>query len=193
MTGRGANDGSALEPPTFDPRHDARFQRGYQHGDAPRPPARAPLIGAPPAPARPAEPSWPDLLDGVRPGGDPGGDPTDSDLSDTDPLDTDPFDADAFQDEFASPKKNPFIVSLWTASILFVVAALTLQWQAATNAFANYSYSGNGPVPFGMLLQQLSYSITPPILIASLVTMAGLLFWHAWTWQARRGTITRPD
>ena len=185
MTGPGETGG---DPPAFDPRHDARFQRGYQPGDAPRDPARAPRIGAPPAAARPAEPTWPDLVGGVHPAGDHVGDAADSD-----PLDTEPFDADAFQDEFASPKKNPFIVSLWTASILFVVAALTLQWHAATNAFANYSYSGSGPVPFGMLMQQLSYSITPPVLIASLVTMAGLLFWHAWAWQARRGTITRPD
>ncbi|WP_104162973.1 hypothetical protein [Cryobacterium sp. N22] len=156
--------------PAFDPRHDARFQRGYQPGDASRPPARPParpgLIGKPPAnPAATAAAGADDALDD---------------------LDTLAFDGDTFQDELEGPRWNPFIVLLWVLGVVFTVAAVTLQAQAATYSFAGYSYNGNGPLPFGMLIQQLSYSIAPSVLTVGVATLSGLLFWHAWVWRNRR-------
>jgi hypothetical protein len=67
-----------------------------------------------------------------------------------------------------------------------IAAAFTLQWQAATNSFGNYSYTGNGPLPFEMIIQQLSYSIAPSVLIAGFATVSGLMFWHAAAWRSRR-------
>ena len=172
MTGPGGNSAGEVGRPEFDPRHDARFQRGYQAGDAARPPAR-PLIGAPPAnPAARAAAPFEDLVVGP-----------DEALDD---LDTLAFDGDAFQDELESSRWNPFIVLLWVVGVVFSVAAVTLQAQAATFSFSGYSYNGTGPLPFGMLIQQLSYSIAPSVLTVGLVTLAGLLFWHAWVWRNRR-------
>jgi hypothetical protein len=37
-----------------------------------------------------------------------------------------------------------------------------------------------------MVAQQLSYSISPSILTTGLIVIAGLLFWHAAAWRARR-------
>ncbi|TFC05157.1 hypothetical protein E3O42_03895 [Cryobacterium adonitolivorans] len=154
--------GTGADRPAFDPRHDARFQRGYQPGDAPRPPERRELIGPPPA--------NPDTA-AAGPGDD---------------LDTLAFDGDTFHDELERSSWNPFITLLWAGGVLFVVVAVTLQWQGATYSFTNFSYAGSGPVPFGMLVQQLSYTIAPPMQIAGLLTLSGLLFWHAWAWRARR-------
>jgi len=158
MTGPGG------DRPVFDPRHDARFQRGYQPGEAPGVPERPGLIRTPPVSPAAAAAGSDDSLD----------------------FDTLAFDGDDFQDEPESSRWNPFIVVLWTASILFIAAAVTLQWQAATNSFGNYSYTGSGPLPFGMIIQQLSYSIAPSVLIAGFATVSGLLFWHAAAWRARR-------
>jgi len=159
MTGPGGTD-----RPVFDPRHDARFQRGYQPGDAPGAPDRPGLIGTPPASTVAAAAGEDSVVD----------------------FDALAFDGDVFQDELESSRWNPFIVVLWAASILLIAAALTLQWQAATNAFGNYSYTGSGPLPVEMIIQQLSYSIAPAVLIAGFATMSGLMFWHAAAWRTRR-------
>jgi hypothetical protein len=37
-----------------------------------------------------------------------------------------------------------------------------------------------------MLIQQLGYSVAPSVLTAGLIIVAGLLFWHAAAWRARR-------
>jgi hypothetical protein len=45
-------------------------------------------------------------------------------------------------------------------------------------------------MPLDMVIQQLSYTISPMVLFAGLITMTGLLFWHAFAWRARR--LGRP-
>ncbi|MGY4859109.1 hypothetical protein [Cryobacterium sp. AP23] len=166
MTGQGGTD-----RPVFDPRHDPRFQRGYQAGDAApvaRQPRHDPLslpVGAPTvAPASAAA------------------EPEDS----ADIPDLDGFDPELFQDELEPSRWNPFIALLWLVVVVFIGGAVVLQVQAATLSNSNSFYDGNGPVPIEMLIQQLSYSVASPMLIAGLVTLAGLLFWHAWAWRARR-------
>ena len=159
--------------PAFDPRHDARFQRGYQPGDAAQANPRA--TGAGPGPAAAPLPTR-------APAGTAG---TADAPGDFDAL---VFDADTFQDEPEPARRNPFITLLWVIGVLFIVGALTLQWQSATYSFASYSYSGNGPVPLGMLIQQVTYLVAPSMLTAGLVTVTGLLFWHAFAWRARSRT-----
>jgi hypothetical protein len=41
-------------------------------------------------------------------------------------------------------------------------------------------------MPLDMVIQQLSYTISPMVLLAGLITMTGLLLWHAFAWRARR-------
>ena len=155
--------------PAFDPRHDARFQRGYRPGDGALAPAGRPLVGSPSVAASP--------------------DPNAHAVSDPDAavvdLDALAFDTDAFHDELEHPRSNPFIALLWVMGTVFVAAAVVLQYQAATFAFSNVSYDGNGPLPLEVLVQQLSYSISPSLLTAGLVVLAGLLFWHASAWRSR--------
>ena len=180
-------DPGGTDRPAFDPRHDARFQRGYRPGDddgaAPVRRSRGaapPAAVAPPTAVAPA-PFVPRAEADPVPGGiDP--QPTD----DLDDFDTLVFDADGFEDELEPSRWNPFIALLWLVVVVFVGGAVALQVQAATLSYSNIFYDGNGPVPIEMLIQQLSYSIASPVLIAGLVTLAGLLFWHAWTWRARR-------
>jgi hypothetical protein len=176
--------------PDFDPRHDARFQRGYRPGEggdpttpavrsrAARPAAAAPLssAGAPapvgqPAAADPAATAQPDGFDG---------------LDDPDGLDELAFDPDAFQDELEPSRWNPFIALLWVLGPLFVVLAAAGQYWAGSLQYSNYSYSGTDPAPWQMLVPQLAYAISPSILTTGLVIIAGLLFWHAAAWRARR-------
>ena len=144
--------------PVIDPRHDAIYQRGYQPGEPSLPPVRRALIGAPPtAPGVAAE------IDEVP-----------------------AFDADVFQDELPRSAWNPFIAILWVVAVLFIGASATLQWQAVTASYGAFSYSGTGPLPLGMIIQQLSYQISPSVLTSGLLIVAGLLFWHAAAWRARR-------
>lgn len=180
MTGAGETD-----RPAFDPRHDARFQRGYQPGDgdsavparrsrAVDPPAAAPSRTALPAPGSPREGGGA----GVR------AEPLES--AQVDDLDTlAAFDSDGFQDELEPSRWNPFIALLWVVGVVSVVGSVVLLYQSATFSYTA-SYGGNGPIPFGLLLQQISFSLSAPLLISGLLILAGLLFWHAWAWRARR-------
>ncbi|QYF73497.1 hypothetical protein [Cryobacterium sp. PAMC25264] len=172
--------------PAFDPRHDAIYQRGYQAGDSQAAqPAAAPVgtsrggavrgnaarIGPPPA-----GPSSPTAAVFAGTG-------TADEIGDLDPLG---FDSDVFHDELERPRWNPFIALLWVLALVLVGGATALQLSSATFGFANYSYSGTGPMPFGMLVQQVAYSVAPSALTAGLIILAGLLFWHAAAWRARR-------
>ena len=82
--------------------------------------------------------------------------------------------------------RNPFIGVLWVLGVFFFAAGVLLQYIAVGRINANYSFSGNGPLPLELVIQQMSYSVSPPLMIAGLLIVAGLLFWHATTWRARR-------
>jgi hypothetical protein len=175
--------------PVFDPRHDARFQRGYRPGQdaaAPRPPRNAPFRSAPavapPAVDPPPAGSAP-RPDGTVRVGEPG---TGDSAGDVPDLDTLGFDAENFQDEPAPTRWNPFIVLLWVIGVTFPVGGIALQWQAVQGMYGGVSFSGNGEPEIGFLLQQFSYMVAPSLIVAGFVVIAGLLFWHAWAWQARR-------
>jgi len=168
MTGSGGTD-----RPAFDPRHDARFQRGYRPGEA-APVVRQPLADVPSLPAA-----------------SPAIEPVAAAAELEDSADLDPFDAELFQDELEPVSRNPFIALLWLVVVVFIGGAVVLQLQSASGMYSNNFYDGNGPVPIEMLLQQLSYSLSAPMLISGFVTLAGLLFWHAWTWRARRAAPRR--
>lgn len=157
MTAQGGTD-----RPAFDPRHDARFQRGYRPGDA-LPAADHADHGAVGVPADGSED--PDAL---------------------------AFNTDIFPDEPDRPRWNPFIVLLWLIGIALPVGGLALQWQSVNGMFGNNTYSGNGEPPFAFVLQQLGYLNTPSLISTGILIMAGLLLWHASVWRAgRRGSAGR--
>ncbi|MET0956506.1 MAG: hypothetical protein ABWY68_11195 [Cryobacterium sp.] len=160
MTGQGDTD-----RPAIDPRHDAIYQRGYQPGDS-APAPRQPLIVPPPAGTsaaarHPADESIDDLADLT--------------LADTD-----------FQDEYEPSRWNPYIALLWLLGVLLPTGGLALQWQAVSGMFQNNSWSGTGAPPFSMVIQQFSYVASPSLITAGFLIMAGLLFWHAVAWRAKR-------
>ena len=170
--------------PAFDPRHDAIYQRGYQAGDSQTAqPGAAPAgtsrgrttrggsarIGDPPAgPGSPAVAAFAGAPD---------------EIGDLDPLG---FDSDVFHDEPERQRWNPFITLLWVIGVVLPAGGFTLQWHAVSNMFRSSSYSGTGDPPLDMVLQQFSYLVAPPLITAGLIIVAGLLFWHAASWRARR-------
>jgi hypothetical protein len=158
VTGPGGTD---ADRPAFDPRHDARFQRGYQPGDAPDRPR---LIGTPPA-STVAEAAEDDTVVD---------------------FDTLAFDGEVFQDELESSRWNPFIALLWVLAIVLPAGGMVLQWQAVSGMYRNNSFSGAGEPPVSLVLQQFSYLVAPPLISAGIVILGGLLFWHAAAWRTRR-------
>jgi len=159
MTGQGDTG-----RPAIDPRHDAIYQRGYQPEE--RAPAPRPRLIVPPPAGIAAD----------------AGQPVD-DVATFDEL---AFDDTDFQDEYEPPRRNPYIALLWLLGVLLPTGGLALQWQAVNGMFQNNSWSGNGAPPFSMVIQQFSYVASPPLITAGFLIMAGLLFWHAVAWRAKR-------
>ncbi|ANP71164.1 hypothetical protein [Cryobacterium arcticum] len=167
--------------PAFDPRHDAIYQRGYQAGDSPAAqPGAAPAGTSRAAAARigppPTGPSSPTAAAFA-------GTVAADEIGDLDPLG---FDSDGFHDELERPRWNPFIALLWVLGVALAGGGAALLWQTVGNMFRNNSYSGNGEPPVSFILQQFSYLVAPPLISAGLIILAGLLFWHAAAWRARR-------
>jgi hypothetical protein len=167
--------------PAFDPRHDAIYQRGYQAGDsqtaqpgaAPAGTSRAGAsrIGDPPA--------GPGSSGAAAFGGTGAAD----EIGDLDPMG---LDTDVFPDELERVRWNPFIALLWVLGVVLPAGGMTLQWYAVNNMFGTSSYDGTGDAPMSVVLQQFSYLVAPSLISAGLITLAGLLFWHAAAWRARR-------
>jgi hypothetical protein len=182
------------ERPAFDPRHDARFQRGYRPGGddaAPveRPRTSAPASARPPASApRAAGPTpAPDRrLDGTTPG--PVVEPESENVLEDDDSDLAGlgFDTDSFRDEPAGSRWNPFIALLWMLGLALPTAGVALQWQAVQSIYSNGPISGSGEPSVDFILQQFSYLVAPTLITPGIIIIAGLLFWHARGWQARR-------
>jgi len=176
--------------PAFDPRHDAIYQRGYQAGDsqAAQPGAAqagtsrgsavrgsAARIGDPPAgPGTPAAAAS-------------AGTGAADEIGDLDPLG---FDSDVFHDELERTRWNPFIALLWVLGVVLPTGGITLQWQAVNNMFGSSSSDGTGDAPMSVVLQQFSYLVAPSVITGGLFILAGLLFWHAAAWRARRRGVT---
>jgi hypothetical protein len=100
------------------------------------------------------------------------------------------LDTDVFPDEPERARWNPFITLLWVIGVVLPAGGVTLQWLAVNNMFGSSSYSGTGDAPMSMVLQQFSYLVAPPVITAGLFILAGLLFWHAAAWRARRRGVT---
>jgi hypothetical protein len=173
MTGPGGT-----ERPAFDPRHDPRFQRGYRPGDA------LPDRGLPVASVAPSTPAAP-----VAPAG-PTADQAGADTDAADHFDTLLFDGDTFADEPEPSRWNPFIALLWLIGVVLPTGGIALQWQAVNNMFGSSSYDGTGDAPMSVVIQQFSYLVAPSLITAGLFVLAGLLFWHAAAWRARRRGVT---
>lgn len=141
----------------FDPQHNARFQRGYDPGAAQADDPAAALGFA----ATPAEVAVSDTADFVR------GTAGDDDVESTPP----------------DPRRNPFVIALWVLGPLLVIGGFALVVQSASNN--TYAYNG-GEMPWGMILQQVGWSLAPAMLSTGLATMVGLLFWHAFAWHRAR-------
>ncbi|XAS67746.1 hypothetical protein V3C33_20450 [Micrococcaceae bacterium Sec5.7] len=72
---------------------------------------------------------------------------------------------------------NPFIVALWLASAGLIVAGFGMFLGAQNAAMAGPNSSDSMP------LNYLWMSFAPNVLLAGVLTSAGLLFWHAAQWQ----------
>jgi hypothetical protein len=117
VTGQGET-----ERPVFDPRHDARFQRGYRPGEG------APVLRQPQADV----PSLPAAAPTVAPASAAAESEDSADIPDFDG-----FDPELFQDELEPSRWNPFIALLWLVVIVFVGGAVALQYQSATYSNSN--------------------------------------------------------
>lgn len=74
---------------------------------------------------------------------------------------------------------NPFILALWILDAAILLPGI---WALALTMDTAMMYgSGPMPVPFLML------NVMPFCFLASALTTAGLLFWHAAQWQNRHG------
>lgn len=160
---------------TFDPRHDAVFQRGYEAGTTPHvgtssadAAARVPATAA-------ADPLRQDLADlnNDRPA------PPLAELANT----------ELHEAALVPPQRpsmfNPFIVALWVLGPLLFIGGAWLQLQAARQSY-NVGYDSSGEMPIDMVIQQILWTLTPAMMGAGFTTVLGLLFWHAWQWRAAR-------
>ena len=147
----------------FDPKHDARYQRGYEAGapadaDASDPSA----IRSPAAASQPA--------DSVGPA-DVGSVPAP--------------DADEPLDQFEP--RNPFIIALWIIGPALIIGGLILQMRTifATYFSSGFAGSSSAEVPTEMVMQQLIWTLAPAMIATGLATVVGLLFFHALRWRSR--------
>lgn len=184
-----------MTDPAFDPRHDARFQRGYQPGDE----GRVPVPDAAPSAARAA--SAPRAGAGVAAEAEAQSELLAdilgqlAALSETGPTGT-PAPTVASELVEALPvapgagprlarRRNPFIIGLWVLGPLLAVGGAWLQMQAMspTRSYLGLDAAGE---QFDMAFRQVLWSLTPSMMAAGLTTILGLLFWHAWQWRAGR-------
>lgn len=75
-------------------------------------------------------------------------------------------------------RANPFIAVLWALALALIAAGT---WVFTANAFNPATFYGPTPASF------LVIGFAPQAIFAGLATTVGLLFWHAWQWQRRRG------
>jgi len=168
--------------PVFDPRHDAVFQRGYRPGVSPAQRERVSPPTPPPSPTGVGEaaPDAADILQErlrqLQMEADVAGAPL-TEVPLTQLKDEESFLVRALW-------VNPFIISLWVLGPGLVAAGVWVQAKAVRQSF-----NGDGTTsgePINVVFQQIVWTTAPAVISAGLITMVGLLFWHAWRWRAAR-------
>jgi len=180
--------------PVFDPRHDAIYQRGYRPGMPSTRTGRVPV---------PADVPVPDLDSAGRDGVgavESAGEPSATDMLRQSlrdlraeagltgvPLAELPLTELTGDALLPAPGRsvNPFIIALWALGPVLIVAGLWLQVQVAERSFA-MNFTTEDGVPLELVLMQAMSAVIPGMMSAGILTMVGLLFWHAWRWRAAR-------
>ena len=147
----------------FDPKHDARYQRGYEAG----------------APADVDTAAMTELFvqtSEVQPAASVGSTETGEV---PEPEDEEPL------DQFEP--RNPFIIALWIIGPGLIIGGIILQVRTITSTYFSSGFAGSSSseMPIEMVMQQLIYTVAPAMISTGLVTVAGLLFVHAVRWRSR--------
>jgi len=147
----------------FDPKHDARYQRGYE-------------------PGAPADAAASDSSAFLWPAAD--NQPADS-VGPTDVGSVPTPDADEPLDQFEP--RNPFIIALWIVGPALIIGGLVLQARTILGTYFSSGFAGSSSaeVPIDMVIQQLIYTFAPAMTSTGLATVVGLLFIHALRWRSR--------
>ncbi|TFD69292.1 hypothetical protein [Cryobacterium sp. Hb1] len=159
-----------MTEPRFDPEHDARYQRGYEPGDSADSTSAAMTELF--APTSSNQPEASVETDGRNSGALPV--PSDGAADDDEPL-------DHFE------PRNPFIIALWIIGPALIIGGLILQVRTITSTYFSSGFAGssNAEVPIEMVMQQLTYTLSPAMISTGLVAVVGLLFVHALRWRSR--------
>lgn len=167
-------DPGQTNAPQFDPRHSPVFQRGYDPSTTDGP---APSKAQGRASARRFSDQERTVDSAVIHGVDGAVAPPSA------PVAAAQQPPAELTDEWAGdrPARNPFIVALWIIGVGLVVSAVWFQWWALSR---NNSYSGNtSEMPIEFVLQQLSWSISTPMISSGILTIVGLIAWKAVRWH----------
>jgi hypothetical protein len=146
----------------FDPKHDARYQRGYE-------------------PGAPADADTAALTERFAPTTE--SQPTAS-LGSTETGSVPEPGAVELLDQFEP--RNPFIIALWFIGPSLFIGGLTLQVQVFLDSFfRNNSGIMQDDAPFDIIQQEIAFILAPTMTTTGLATMVGLLFFSALRWRAR--------
>ncbi|TFD62229.1 hypothetical protein E3T39_04335 [Cryobacterium suzukii] len=154
----------------FDPKHDARYQRGYEPGDSADAGSSAMTeLFAPTSRDQPAASVGTDRRDSVALPVFANGAPDDGDQVDqVEPL-------------------NPFIIALWVIGPALTIGGLVLQVRTILESFGNSGFTGSSSaeLPIEVVMQQLVWHLAPAMITTGLATTVGLLFFQALRWRSR--------
>ncbi|WP_022883595.1 hypothetical protein [Glaciibacter superstes] len=209
MTDAGGTDpkaGTDGDEPTFDPRHNPVFQRGYDPASSAGPARRArrarraershPADPVSPPSSRSSSnrevstlPSDGNVLSS-RLGHESGRDPGQGEAQATDAAGHAPQTPRVDDASATETRRNPFIVGLWIFAVVSLVGGVILQWQASVSSY-NRSFNAD-EIPIEVIIQQLVWTITPTMISVGAMTLVGLVFWHAVTWRAARPVAADP-
>ena len=140
---------------TVEPNNDARYQRGYV------PDAEAGIRKLPASASQPT---------------------ASAEVVDTDSMPAP--EVDALLDQFEP--RNPFIIALWIVGPALTVGGPLLQTRSLYESYSGTSRSfTSDDIPFDIVLQQLTYSLSPSMAGAGLATIVGLIFLKALRWRSR--------
>ena len=145
-----------------DPKNDARYQRGY-------------------VPDVSADAAASDLKAFLSPATD---DQPAASADSTENGSAPSVDADELLDQFEP--RNPFVIALWIVGPALIVGGPMLQTRSIYDSYRGGSagFTSND-IPFEVVLQQLTYSVSPSMVGVGLATVVGLLFYQALRWRSR--------